>query len=205
MIRTILVAIAALTVLPLAAGAQEAKTETAIFSGGCFWCVESDFDHIPGVLETISGFTGGHVANPSYDEVSAGGTGHRESVKITFDPAKVGYATLVKAFFHSVDPTDPGGQFCDRGPTYTTAVYVLDDTQRKLAEAAKAAAQKELGKPVVTEIATAGPFYPAEDYHQGYYQRNPLHYKFYRWNCGRNMRVEQIWGDHAYEGIPDHS
>lgn len=200
--------IAAVAALLLAAAgtaaAQDGKTETAVFAGGCFWCVESDFDRVPGVLETISGYTGGRTENPTYKQVSRGGTGHREAVKIVYDPAKVTYDRLLTVFWHSVDPTDPGGQFCDRGKSYETAVFVDGDDQRKRAEASKAEAMKELGKKIVTGIETAGAFYPAEDYHQDYYRKSPLRYKFYRWNCGRNQRVEQVWGDRAYAGIPGH-
>lgn len=185
-----------------AAGARAADTATAIFAGGCFWCVESDFDHVPGVLKTESGYTGGTLKDPTYDQVSAGGTGHREAVRVTYDPAKVSYGRLLGAFFHSVDPTDDGGQFCDRGVSYMSAIFVGSDAERQQAEAAKNAAAQELGKKIATTIETAQTFYPAEDYHQDYYKKNPIRYKFYRWNCGRNQRVEEVWGDRAYAGIP---
>ncbi len=181
-----------------------AATQTATFAGGCFWCVESDFDQIPGVLETVSGYTGGSTENPSYKDVVAGGTGHLEAVQITFDPGQVSYDALLAAFWRSVDPTDDGGQFCDRGYSYTTAVFVQDDGQQQAAEASKAAAQQSLDQDIVTPIQAAGPFYPAEDYHQNYYKKNPVRYKFYRWNCGRNSRVEEVWGAEAYAGIPTH-
>jgi len=196
-----------------AAGASEAQTKTAIFAGGCFWCVEADFDHVPGVTQTVSGFTGGHVENPSYKQVSRGGTGHVEAVKISYDPAIVSYETLLDVFWHSVDPTDAGGQFCDRGDTYLTAIFVADAAERALAEASKAAAEAELSVPVVTAIRDAGPFYPAEDYHQDYYlsQDRVLTrfgyvtkaeaYKGYRKGCGRDARVQQIWGASAHRGI----
>lgn len=180
------------------------ELETAIFAGGCFWCVESDFDAIPGVVETVSGYTGGSTASPTYKTVSAGGTGHREAVQITFDPDVVSYEHLLTAFWHSVDPTDAGGQFCDRGESYSTAVFVTDDGQRQLAEASKAESEVSLGATIVTTIEQATPFFPAEDYHQDYYEKNPLRYQFYRWSCGRNQRVEELWGDQAYAGIPDH-
>ena len=199
--------LAAALLLAASAGAAEAqqKTETAIFAGGCFWCVESDFDKIPGVIETISGYTGGHVDNPTYQQVSHENTGHREAVRIVYDPAKVSYDKLLAAYFHSVDPTDAGGQFCDRGESYESAIFALDDMQKTKAEAAKAAATKELGKEIATKIETAAKFYPAEGYHQDYYKKNPIRYSFYRWNCGRNQTVEEVWGDRAYLGIPkDH-
>ncbi len=183
-------------------GAQE--LDTAIFAGGCFWCVESDFDAIPGVVETVSGYTGGILPNPTYKQVSAGGTGHREVVQITYDSSVVSYSDLLTAFWHSVDPTDAGGQFCDRGESYATAIFVQDDAQRALAEASKRETELSLGQPIVTTIEAATPFFPAEDYHQDYYEKNPLRYRFYRWSCGRDQRVEELWGDRAYKGIPDH-
>ena len=186
-----------------AAASDDAKT-TAIFAGGCFWCVESDFDRVDGVLETVSGFTGGTVENPTYLQVVRKGTGHREAVRITFDPSKVTYEALISAYWRSVDPTDAGGQFCDRGEPYQTAVFVLDEQQREIAERTKAEAQKILGREIATTIETASAFYPAEDYHQDYHNKNPLKYSLYRWRCGRDKRVEQVWGDAAYSGIPTH-
>lgn len=174
---------------------------TITLAGGCFWCVESDFDKIEGVVETISGYTGGTLDAPTYQDVTAGGTGHREAVQITFDPSLVSYETLLMAFWSSVDPTDPGGQFCDRGQSYQTAVFVADDAERALAEASKKAAAAALGQDIVTPIEQAGPFFPAEAYHQDYYQKNPVRYEYYRWSCGRNQRVKDVWGDRAYEGI----
>ena len=182
--------------------AQDLKTAT--FAGGCFWCVESDFDAIPGVVDTVSGYTGGIQPNPTYEQVSAGGTGHIEVVQITFDPSIVSYAELLTAFWHSVDPTDPGGQFCDRGESYQTAIFVEDETQRALAEQSRAEAEASLGQKIVTPIEPAAPFFAAEDYHQDYYEKNPLLYKFYRCSCGRNQRVDEVWGDKAYTGIPAH-
>jgi len=203
MTRPLLAALVALA-LASAFGAAAEAAETAVFSGGCFWCVESDFDHVPGVIATTSGYTGGHVANPTYAQVSAGGTGHRESVKVTYDPSRVSYEQLLTAFWHSVDPTDAGGQFCDRGHQYETAVFVNGPEQRRIAEASKAAAEKQLGRRIVTPILGAGPFYAAEGYHQDYYKKNPLKYRYYRWSCGRNAQVEKVWGAHAYEGVPGH-
>jgi len=188
-----------------------AGTGTAIFAGGCFWCVESDFDHVPGVLSTTSGYTGGNTQNPTYDDYSSGG--HREAVKIEFDDSKVTYDQLLDVFFHSVDPTDDGGQFCDRGHAYTTAIYVLDDLQRQAAERAKAKAEAELGQPVVTPIEQASTFWPAEDYHQNYYRSDDRilsrfgyvtkadAYKGYREGCGRDARLRAVWGDNALRGV----
>ena len=199
---TLLAVVAVLSHFPLAASAQE--LQKAVFAGGCFWCVESDFDQIPGVVATVSGFTGGTTSDPSYPQVTAGGTGHYEAVEITYDSSTVRYEELITAFWHSVDPTDGGGQFCDRGKSYETAVFVANELERSVAEASKAAAQEMIDNPIVTPILATGPFYAAEEYHQDYYTKNPIRYKFYRWNCGRNQRVEEVWGEHAYEGIPAH-
>lgn len=179
-----------------AAGAQQPDRAVATFAGGCFWCVESDFDHVPGVLSTTSGYTGGKVANPTYEQVSAGRTGHAESVEVAYDPRKVSYAQLLDYFWHHIDPTVKDQQFCDHGNQYRTAIFVHSDEERKLAEESKKKVEAELKKPIYTEIAQAGPFYKAEDYHQDFYLKNPAKYKFYRWNCGRDQRIEQIWGSH---------
>ncbi len=199
MIRTTIAAFAVAALTSLSSPAISADTETAIFAGGCFWCVESDFDHVDGVIETTSGYIGGTGANPTYKNHSR--TGHREAVKIEFDPSKVSYAKLVDSFFHSVDPTDAGGQFCDRGHSYTTAVYATDKAQEKAAKLAKAAAETELGKTVVTPIETAGEFYAAEDYHQDYHDKSPLRYKYYRYSCGRDKSVKALWGAAARRGL----
>ena len=177
--------------------ASAASTAAAVFAGGCFWCTESDFDHIPGVISTTSGYSGGRTANPTYRQVSAGGTGHIEAVRIVYDPAKVSYQTLVARFFRTVDPLDSGGQFCDRGYQYRTAIFVADAAQRRVAEATKARAAALLRKPVATLILPAARFYPAEGYHQDYYKKNPIRYKYYRWRCGREARLAQIWGKSA--------
>lgn len=180
------------------APAPAAKAETsatAVFAGGCFWCTESDFDHVPGVTETLSGYTGGRVVNPSYEQVSAGGTGHFEAVRVVYDPHRVSYATLVQRFLRTVDPLDEGGQFCDRGGQYRSAIFVANAEERRIAEAAKAQAARTLGRPIATQILPRGAFYRAEDYHQDYYRKNPLRYRFYRWNCGRDQRLEQVWGE----------
>jgi peptide-methionine (S)-S-oxide reductase len=168
----------------------------AIFAGGCFWCLEADFDKLSGVLETISGYTGGHVANPTYEEVSSGTTGHAESVEVFYDPRKVTYQQLLAYFWHHIDPTVKDRQFCDYGNQYRTAIFVFNNEERKLAKASKKNIGAELKVSIYTQIVNAGPFYKAEEYHQNFYKKNPLKYEFYRWNCGRDQRVKQIWGDH---------
>ncbi|MGI8525323.1 MAG: peptide-methionine (S)-S-oxide reductase MsrA [Pseudolabrys sp.] len=179
-----------------AAPQPAAKTATAIFAGGCFWCTESDFDKVPGVVSTTSGYTGGTVANPTYEQVSAGGTGHAESVEIAYDPSKISYAKLLDHYWRSVDPTAQNQQFCDHGNQYRTAIFVHDDAEKRLAEESKKKVEARLKKPIYTQIVQAGPFYKAEDYHQDFYRKNPTKYKFYRWNCGRDQRLEQVWGAH---------
>jgi peptide-methionine (S)-S-oxide reductase len=174
-------------------------TAVAIFAGGCFWCMEAPFDAVDGVLSTTSGYTGGHVKNPTYEQVSSGTTGHMESVRVVYDPEKVGYEHLLQVFWHNVDPLDAGGQFCDRGSQYRSAIFVSDATQRRLAEASlrELEASGRFDRPIATEIREAGPFYPAEAYHQDYYQRNPIRYRFYRSRCGRDARLKELWGDEA--------
>ena len=176
----------------------------AIFAGGCFWCVESDFDHVPGVLSTISGYIGGNSNNPTYKTHSK--DRHREAVEITYDPSVTSYEKLLDVFWRSVNPTDEGGQFCDRGHSYTTAIYTLDQHQFDLASASKTALADTgvLDKPVVTEIEKAGEFYPAEGYHQDYYEKNPVRYKLYRKACGRDKAIQQVWGEQAHAGISEH-
>ena len=178
----------------------------ATFAGGCFWCVESDFDTVPGVVETISGYTGGTVAIPGYKQVTEGGTGHREAVQIRYDPKQVSYERLLHIFWRSVDPTDDGGQFCDRGDSYQTAIFAGNDEERRLAEASKEALEQSavLDAPVVTPIEPAKEFYLAEGYHQDYYTKNPVRYRFYRFSCGRDSRVQQVWGNQAHDGIEGH-
>ncbi len=179
--------------MPEGGKAASDKVETAIFAGGCFWCTEADFEKVPGVKAAVSGYTGGTTPNPGYKQVSAGGTGHYEAVKISYDPARVSYAQLAGYYFRTVDPVDAGGQFCDRGESYRTAIFALDEAQRKVAEAKKAEAAKALGRPVVTPVLAARPFYPAEDYHQDYYKKNSLKYDFYRSRCGRDARLKELW------------
>jgi peptide-methionine (S)-S-oxide reductase len=195
----LLAAMALLLIRPLTAA--EAEREVAIVAGGCFWCVESDFDHVPGVSETVSGYTGGAVMNPTYQMVGRHNTGHREAVRITFNPKVISYEKLLSIFWRTVDPTDAGGQFCDRGEPYETAVFVANDAQRAIAERSKEEAAKSLGKSIVTPILPATTFWPAEDYHQDYHNKNAISYKFYRWRCGRDQRIEELWGDQAHMGL----
>ncbi len=178
-----------------ATASQAQNLQTAVFAGGCFWCVESDFDKVEGVVETVSGYTGGTTENPSYKDVTRGGTGHYEAVEITFNADIVSYEQLLYVFWRTVDPTDDGGQFCDRGSSYRTAIFALNDAQAASARASKAAIS--IGAPVVTPILAGATFYPAEDYHQNYHNTNSLSYRFYRSRCGRDARVRQIWGDEA--------
>lgn len=199
MIRQLAAALALSAWLGSGFGALADEPQVAIFAGGCFWCVESDFDHVDGVLSTVSGYIGGSTDHPTYEDHTA--AGHREAVRIEFDPARVGYDELVATFFRSVDPTDAGGQFCDRGHSYTTAIYALDEAQLEAAKAAGAEAQAELGREVATEIVPAPAFWPAEDYHQDFYEKNPLRYKYYRHACGRDARIEEVWGAAAHRGI----
>ena len=181
------------------AASQVAVTAKAIFAGGCFWCVESDFDKIAGVISTTSGYTGGQTANPSYEQVSSHATGHAEAVEVVFDPAKVSYQRLLAYFWHTIDPTVKDQQFCDHGSPYRTAIFAQDADQLKIAQASRAALEKSklLTDPIVTDIVLAGAFYPAEEYHQDYYKKNPIRYKFYRSSCGRDARLQQLWGNQA--------
>ena len=179
-----------------AADTKAATTATATFAGGCFWCMEPPFESLDGVLSVTSGYTGGSKKDPTYEEVSAGGTGHAESVEIAYDPSKVSYAKLLDVFWHNVDPTTANAQFCDHGNQYRTAIFYHDDEQKKLAEKSKQEleASGKLGKPIVTQIVAATQFYPAEEYHQDYYKKNPIRYKYYRYQCGRDQRLEELWG-----------
>lgn len=189
-----LLALFALLLAPLA-HAQE--KQQAVFAGGCFWCMEGPFDVLDGVLSTTSGYTGGTLANPTYEQVSAGGTGHTESVQVTYDPQRVSYAKLLEVFWRNIDPTVADQQFCDHGNQYRTAIFYKDDAQRQAAEASLAALEttKPFKDEIKTQIVAAGTFYPAEDYHQDYYKKNPVRYKFYRYNCGRDQRLEELWGN----------
>ena len=186
-----------LAALPVARAASPAPgLAHATFAGGCFWCMEGPFDRLPGVVSTTSGYTGGSVKRPSYEQVSSGTTGHAEAVDVVYDPAKVTYAQLLDVFWRNVDPVDGGGQFCDRGNQYRTEIFFHDAEQQRLAEESKQAlaASGKLKKKIVTPIVPAGEFYPAEDYHQDYYVKNPLRYKYYRFNCGRDDRLKELWG-----------
>jgi peptide-methionine (S)-S-oxide reductase len=173
------------------------ETARATFAGGCFWCMEPPFDKLDGVLSTTSGYTGGQKPRPTYEEVSAGTTGHTEAVEIVYDPRKVTYAQLLDVFWRNIDPTTADRQFCDVGSQYRAAIFYHDETQRRLAEQSKQAAAERLRRPVVTQVAPAAPFYVAEEYHQDYYRKNPIRYKFYRAQCGRDQRLEAIWGKGA--------
>jgi peptide-methionine (S)-S-oxide reductase len=190
----------ALLLLPFAlvgaAGAQTAGERQAVatLAAGCFWCVEADFDKVDGVISTTSGYAGGKVPNPTYSQVSAGATGHTEVVQIVYDPSKVSYQKLLDVFWRNVDPLAKDRQFCDVGNQYRSAIFFHNEEQRLLAEASKKKVAARLNAPVQTEIVPAGPFYKAEDYHQDYYKKNPARYNFYRWNCGRDQRLEQLWG-----------
>ena len=168
----------------------------ATFAAGCFWCVESDFDKVPGVLSTTSGYTGGKVAGATYRQVGMGGTGHTEAVRVVYDPAKVGYDKLLEVYWKNVDPLDAKGQFCDKGEPYRPVIFVHDEEQRRLAEASKAAlaASGRFKQPIVVAIEPASDFWIAEDYHQDYYLKNPAKYAYYRWGCGRDARLEELWG-----------
>jgi peptide-methionine (S)-S-oxide reductase len=171
------------------------KTEVAIFAGGCFWCTEADFDKVPGVLETISGFVGGKEQRPTYHEVSGGGTSHTEAVQVTYDPTKVSYAQLVEIFWKTIDPTVKDQQFCDVGRHYRSGIFFLNAEQQKIAADSKAALEKSNRfKAIYTEVTQATPFWPAEEYHQNYHQKNPIRYNYYRNGCGRDKRLQEVWG-----------
>ena len=174
----------------------------ATFAGGCFWCMEAPFDKVPGVVSTTSGYAGGRVKNPTYEQVSEGSTGHTEALQVAYDPAKMSYEQLVEIFWRNVDPTDRGGQFCDRGSQYRTGIFYEGEAQKRAAEASKRAleASGRLKKPIVTEIVPLEAFYPAEDYHQDFYKKSPVRYMTYRAGCGRDRRLEELWGKEAVKG-----
>ena len=177
-------------------------SEVAIFAGGCFWCVEADFDKVPGVLSTTSGYIGGHVANPTYKQVTSGTTGHTEAVRIVYDPGRVSYDRLLFVFWRTIDPVTKDAQFCDYGSQYRTGIFATSDAQLQRALASKVALEQSgrLKRPIVTEVLRAGTFYPAEDYHQDYYKKDPLRYNLYRFNCGRDARLDALWGPEAGGG-----
>ncbi len=196
-----LAALISLTVYILCTLSLRAEEQQAIFAGGCFWCMEKDFDHVPGVIDVVSGYAGGNSDNPDYKNYEK--AGHYEVVRITYDSTKVTYAQLLHTFWRSVNPTDPGGQFCDRGKGYSTAIFALDDEQSKIARASKSELESSgrLTRPIVTPIFGAVTFWPAEGYHQDYYLKNPARYTLYRLGCRRDQTIKQLWGEEAHSGI----
>jgi peptide-methionine (S)-S-oxide reductase len=197
--RIAVLGIALVALLFSAAGARAADTALATFAGGCFWCMEPPFEALPGVVSVTSGYTGGQLPDPSYEQVSAGGTGHAEAVQIVYDPSRVSYAQLLDVFWHNIDPLAKDKQFCDVGSQYRSAIFYHDAEQKKLAEASREAlrASGRLKGEIQTEIVQASQFYPAEAYHQDYAARNPIRYRFYRGQCGRDARLEEVWGKDA--------
>lgn len=199
---TVFAALCCVTLASVSAPVSAAeKKASAIFAGGCFWCVESDFDRVPGVISTTSGYIGGSADTANYKTVSNRPTGHYEAVRIVYDPSKVSYRRLLNVFWRSVDPTDAGGQFCDRGSSYKTAIFYANEGEQKTALATKKKAEEALKKKIVTKVVKAGPFYKAEGYHQDYYKRNPVRYKVYRYSCGRDQKIRSLWGNEAHAGI----
>jgi len=196
-IKNLFAAIAAVVVAHTAASALAQELETATFAGGCFWCIEAPFEKVNGVHSAVSGYTGGKKENPTYKQVSSGFTKHLESVRVTYDPQKISYQQILDVFWRQFDPTDAGGSFHDRGHHYTSAIFYHDEEQREIAEASKQAldASRRFDKPIVTPIRPATTFYPAEKYHQDYYKKNPVRYKLYRYGCGRDSRLEELWGE----------
>jgi peptide-methionine (S)-S-oxide reductase len=202
MVRVMGVLLSALLVL---AGSQSvaAAEQTAVFAGGCFWCLEHDLEHLPGVIDAISGYSGGHVDQPTYRQVSGEDTGHQEAVQVRFDPAVISYSTLLRSYWRNVDPFDGGGQFCDRGDSYRPVIFTADAAQAQAAESSALAAAQDLGRSrsaIKVELRGAAPFWPAEDYHQNYAELNDLKYSFYRFSCGRDRRLDAVWGSQARTG-----
>ena len=202
MVRVMGVLLSALLVL---AGSQSvaAAEQTAVFAGGCFWCLEHDLEHLPGVIDAISGYSGGHVDQPTYRQVSGEDTGHQEAVQVRFDPAVISYSTLLRSYWRNVDPFDDGGQFCDRGDSYRPVIFTADAAQAQAAESSAVAAAQDLGRSrsaIKVELRGAAPFWPAEDYHQNYAELNDLKYSFYRFSCGRDRRLDAVWGSQARTG-----
>lgn len=183
--------------VPLVETTGASPSAKAYFAGGCFWCMEEAFEKVEGVVSVVSGYMGGTAANPTYEEVSAGRTGHAESVEVIYDPTKVTYQKLLDAFWHNVDPLTPNAQFCDHGSQYRSAIFYSTEEEKRLAEESKSAIEqaKKFPAPIVTQLAPAATFYPAEDYHQDYYKKNPLRYKYYKYGCGRANRLEALWGN----------
>jgi len=181
--------------LPSGYAADSSPLAKAYFAGGCFWCMEEVFEKVEGVIETVSGYMGGRVKNPNYEEVSAGRTGHAESVEVRYDPARVTYAQLLETFWRNVDPVTPNAQFCDHGNQYRAVIFYQGDEEKRLAEESKGAIEqsKRFTEPIVTQIVAASEFYPAEDYHQDFYKKNPIRYKYYKYSCGRAQRLETLW------------
>ena len=191
-----------LTIMSSVATAQEpaaenTKLETAVFAGGCFWCMEQPYDELDGVIPTTSGYTAGHVKNPSYQQVSSGSTGHTEAVKVVYDPEKISYEKLLDVFWVNIDPLTANAQFCDRGTQYRAGIFYNSEEQKRIALATLKKLSKKFNEPIVTEVTPLGEFYAAEDYHQNYYQTNPVRYKYYRWRCGRDARLKELWGEQA--------
>ena len=184
------------------AGEAVPDLDTAVFAGGCFWCMEPPFDDLEGVVSTISGYIGGSVADPRYEQVAAGGTGHAEAVQVVYRPDQIDYDALLEVFWRNIDPLDAGGQFCDRGDQYRSAIFYSTDEQRQRAEQSRNQLKQSgrLNNPIATAIVPASEFYPAEDYHQDYYKKNPLRYKFYRYGCGRDARLQELWGSERAGG-----
>lgn len=197
LLRLMLLGILGLSVGTTVAAMDGTDVNKATFAGGCFWCMVSAFDNIPGVVEVIAGYTGGHTKNPTYDDVSAGGTGHAEAVQVFYDPTKISYSKLLDVFWHNIDPTITDRQFCDVGSTYRAEIFYHDEEQQRLAEQSKAelALSKPFKEPIVTKITAASAFYPAEEYHQHYYRKNPVRYKYFHYTCGRAQRLKALWGN----------
>jgi peptide-methionine (S)-S-oxide reductase len=179
---------------PVVQGPADDGFALATFAGGCFWCMEPPFDELPGVVSTTCGYTGGSTVNPTYEQVSSGTTGHAEAMQVRYDPTRIGYEELLDVFWRNIDPLTANRQFCDRGRQYRSAIFYHDEEQRRLANRSKEALDGRFDEPIVTEIDPVGAFYPAEEYHQDYYKKNPLRYKLYRWNCGRDARLTEVWG-----------
>jgi peptide-methionine (S)-S-oxide reductase len=205
-VRARIAAVATIAVAAFITGARAAtppattaQEGVAIFAGGCFWCMERPFEDLPGVVEVVSGFTGGHQKDPTYDQVSAGGTGHAEAVRIVYDPAKITYEQLLEVFWHNIDPLTADAQFCDKGSQYRSGIFYLDAAQQKaaLASKQKLVDSRRFDSAIVTAIVAASKFYPAEEYHQDFYKKNPVRYQSYRLGCGRDRRLRQLWGDAA--------
>lgn len=198
-VKTLVVMLALIGLAGLGSGRAATATSelaTATFAGGCFWCMEPPYDELEGVVSTTSGYTGGRTVDPTYEEVSAGGTGHAEAVQVLYDPRKIGYAELLTVYWRNIDPTTPNRQFCDKGSQYRSAIFYHDEEQKRLAEASRDEIErtKPFAEPIVTEIAPARAFYPAESYHQDFYQKNPVRFKLYKFACGRDQRLAELWG-----------